>query len=354
MNILQQLVKRDPLHSILTPANPDQGDMASQLPKANDLAYKPGQPISRPPRSNINNNGQNNRAVDRHSFAMGDTEELTRMFGRTDFFSHTSNDLLDRNMQRSSAGSFSRPRSVIEGDAGLFFTPSSQPRSVGNIGERPKSADIAAWPSSMDAFQSPWGIPSINQLDPNIDLNHWQETNYRRRMRNIPGTVPEADERKSHLYDTPSPIPSTSSASRKHLAPPGMEKMFGQFLNPADAYEDHDYLSDHSEASNGRLRPRASTSTGTTPRANKDKKPLDVVDMELLKDIPAWFRSLRLHKYNNIFEPMRWQDIIRLTDEELEAKGVAALGARRKMLKVFENIRAHCQANVSEYTWPFL
>ncbi|KAI9312330.1 hypothetical protein BX666DRAFT_1820151, partial [Dichotomocladium elegans] len=53
-------------------------------------------------------------------------------------------------------------------------------------------------------------------------------------------------------------------------------------------------------------------------------------------DVPGWFRTLRLHKYNSIFEPMKWQDIIKLSNEDLEAKGVAALGARRKMLKVFE------------------
>lgn len=67
-------------------------------------------------------------------------------------------------------------------------------------------------------------------------------------------------------------------------------------------------------------------------------------------DVPGWFRSLRLHKYNAIFEPMKWQDIIKLTDEDLEAKGVAALGARRKMLKVFETVKNHCEANVSVMT----
>lgn len=44
---------------------------------------------------------------------------------------------------------------------------------------------------------------------------------------------------------------------------------------------------------------------------------------------------------------MCWQDIIKLDDNALQGKGVAALGARRKMLKVFENIRDHCEANVS-------
>ncbi|RCH83355.1 Flap-structured DNA-binding and RNA-binding protein, partial [Rhizopus azygosporus] len=74
-----------------------------------------------------------------------------------------------------------------------------------------------------------------------------------------------------------------------------------------------------------------------------------LVDMELLKDVPAWLRSLRLHKYNPIFGDMRWQDMVKMSDQELLNKGVAALGARRKMLKVFENVKAHCEANNIEY-----
>ncbi|ORX58060.1 hypothetical protein DM01DRAFT_232327, partial [Hesseltinella vesiculosa] len=53
-------------------------------------------------------------------------------------------------------------------------------------------------------------------------------------------------------------------------------------------------------------------------------------------DIPAWLRSLRLHKYNAIFEKLSWQDIVKMDDQKLQDQGVAALGARRKMLKVFE------------------
>ena len=54
-----------------------------------------------------------------------------------------------------------------------------------------------------------------------------------------------------------------------------------------------------------------------------------------------------MHKYNSIFSEHTWQEIVKMSDEELLAKGVAALGARRKMLKVFENIKNHCEANVS-------
>lgn len=48
---------------------------------------------------------------------------------------------------------------------------------------------------------------------------------------------------------------------------------------------------------------------------------------------------------------MNWKDIIALDDEQLQAKGVSALGARRKMLKVFEMVKSEtkpAQAFVAE------
>jgi hypothetical protein len=65
----------------------------------------------------------------------------------------------------------------------------------------------------------------------------------------------------------------------------------------------------------------------------------DVTDIKLLVDIPAWLRVLRLHKYTPIFEPIDWKTIVVMSDKDLEDKGVAALGARRKMLKTFEAVR---------------
>ncbi|KAF5360842.1 hypothetical protein D9756_004965 [Leucocoprinus leucothites] len=72
---------------------------------------------------------------------------------------------------------------------------------------------------------------------------------------------------------------------------------------------------------------------GNTPKGEED------VDPALLNDIPAWLRSLRLHKYTPNFEGMKWQDMVTMDEPQLEAKGVAALGARRKMLKTFEVVR---------------
>jgi len=84
------------------------------------------------------------------------------------------------------------------------------------------------------------------------------------------------------------------------------------------------YISDHSDA------------RGRSPRARRggSKPPEDPTDIALLSDIPAWLRQLRLHKYTDNLKDMRWQDLVQLDDAGLEQKGVNALGARRKLLKV--------------------
>jgi hypothetical protein len=90
------------------------------------------------------------------------------------------------------------------------------------------------------------------------------------------------------------------------------------------------YLSDHSEINRGRS-PRG--------RRGTSKPPEDPTDPSLLQDIPAWLRSLRLHKYTDNLKDMKWMDLIELDDAALEKRGVNALGARRKMLKVFEQVK---------------
>jgi hypothetical protein len=81
------------------------------------------------------------------------------------------------------------------------------------------------------------------------------------------------------------------------------------------------------------------STTTATPSREKGKIP-DQIDLEMLKDIPVFLRSLRLHKYAPAFEGLNWKQMIRLDNDELLKRGVAALGARNKMLKVFDLIRA--------------
>lgn len=82
------------------------------------------------------------------------------------------------------------------------------------------------------------------------------------------------------------------------------------------------------------------SSTGGSTRGATEKKDEEEVDPQLLNDVPAWLRSLRLHKYTPNFEGMTWREMVVLDEAALEAQGVAALGARRKMLKTFEVVRA--------------
>ncbi|KAK1236804.1 hypothetical protein MKX07_005923 [Trichoderma sp. CBMAI-0711] len=90
------------------------------------------------------------------------------------------------------------------------------------------------------------------------------------------------------------------------------------------------YLSDHSDMNRGRS-PRG--------RRGSSKPPEDPTDPTLLQDIPSWLRSLRLHKYTDNLKDMNWTELIELDDKALEERGVNALGARRKMLKVFEQVK---------------
>jgi len=77
----------------------------------------------------------------------------------------------------------------------------------------------------------------------------------------------------------------------------------------------------------------------TNQKSGGVKKDEEDVDPRVLEDISAWLRSLRLHKYTPNFEGMNWREMVLMDEAALEAKGVAALGARRKMLKTFEIVR---------------
>ena len=95
-------------------------------------------------------------------------------------------------------------------------------------------------------------------------------------------------------------------------------------------------LGQYNVGSEGYLSDGADINRGRSPRGRRgtSKPPEDPTDVELLKDIPAWLRSLRLHKYTDNLKDIDWKDLIQLDDAGLEKRGVNALGARRKMLKV--------------------
>ncbi|KAI8640302.1 hypothetical protein BD408DRAFT_420083 [Parasitella parasitica] len=202
------------------------------------------------------------------------------------------------------------------------------------------------------------------------------------------GSSPETYYKLQQQHESPALSQSNSVSSFNRVAPVPKHSSFGQFLNPNDRVVTNDstetgYYSDHSDTSNRSNGSKSSynkrksahyagnnvvyggyyntpvlrnaTNFASNISSNgingnvKDKKSLDVVDISLLEDIPAWLRSLRLHKYNPIFEPMKWREMLKMDDEALLNRGVAALGARRKLLKVFDQVKAHCDTHNISY-----
>ncbi|KAI8898676.1 hypothetical protein BC833DRAFT_588807 [Globomyces pollinis-pini] len=90
--------------------------------------------------------------------------------------------------------------------------------------------------------------------------------------------------------------------------------------------------------------PRPRTTENEEDKDTEKARLPDNINLDELHDIATWFRSLRLHKYTTIFENDDWRDLIKLDDEQLASRGVAAMGARRKMIRVFESIRAELEA----------
>lgn len=373
--VLQQMSHRDPLGTLLPPPEKVDTQLAGAMAKAeleasqkliSVLPYQTGKVINRP-------SVPNRQPMDRHSFAIGDTEEYDRMFTQPGLLKPTFGDT--RLFEPSS-----RPKSVLlDSELSSIF---SQDWPYTAALDRPKSADVSQWSFHLPPNNSsnkretdllptwpakvPFAENGKNNNTSDIvepSFNHWSN-NRRSRVTSssrtsVPSTVSEKDEKQPtsillSMFDdntlfksepfaqTTSPIPSQNQS---RLSVPGA-KQFGQFLNPNDRLgENEGYLSDHSDHS--------TTSKNAKKNLNgsrgKEKKNNDLVDMQILEDVSAWLRSLRLHKYNPIFETMKWQDMLKLDDGALLAKGVAALGARRKLLKVFDQVKAHCEANDIKY-----
>jgi hypothetical protein len=87
------------------------------------------------------------------------------------------------------------------------------------------------------------------------------------------------------------------------------------------------------------LKSAALKSSGLDSATFMDSPREEDFDPEMLKDIPAWLRGLRLHKYTQCFEGLTWEEIVVLDDATLETKGVVALGARRRLLRTFDHVR---------------
>ncbi|KAI7958634.1 hypothetical protein MJO28_002425 [Puccinia striiformis f. sp. tritici] len=115
------------------------------------------------------------------------------------------------------------------------------------------------------------------------------------------------------------------------MASPGSARFGMNFGFPMMSATSNGMGNKRSPAGRGAGKPTHTPGSGSNPEED--------LDMKLLNDIPAWLRGLRLHKYTPNFAGCTWQEMVLMSDATLEARGVAAVGARRKMLRTFETVR---------------
>lgn len=258
---------------------------------------------------------QQQQHVNRHSFAMGDTQNLGKLFGTmgTDWFSnddpsstqqsqqqHPLQQPQPRSMNRSQHHQL-RPKSVME-LGGSVLDPSfsntwlnqRQPSLSSNAIERPRSADISSWALPTSSTSATGGNTSAASWKPlhnqhDIDINLWKDpitmdttVNTRRSSSAIAGAATsnlrKSNFAASHYLNTP----STATAGATGGATSRSSSFESVVAN------DFGYGSDQSDASASSRRFRQShhqqqptqMSTYSTPIPENKEDP---VDMDLIR-----------------------------------------------------------------------
>ncbi|KAG0182492.1 Flap-structured DNA-binding and RNA-binding protein [Apophysomyces sp. BC1034] len=235
---------------------------------------------------------------------------------------------------------------------------------VGRIGDRPSSvcstasSELSKKKKDLDL---PWARKSdtikedrVAEEQEQTSLSALEQAQARLRKDSPSSWKKPQTSAPSTPTPTPPPAPPCLSTTQStvSLESKPEKQQYGQFLSPnVHEHDNAEDLSDHSDASNvskdqaqltGTARRRKRSSAA---RALKDKLAAETVDFELMKDVQNWLRSLRLHKYGHAFEGLQWQQVVRMSDEDMIHAGVNTIGARRKLLKVFENVQRHCKDN---------
>lgn len=181
-----------------------------------------------------------------------------------------------------------------------------------------------------------------------LDSNRKQTSQEINRMGNsqsVPAPVPK--------YGAPLALnmsklsPDTTRSGKPHSTTPPAS--FAQSGGPNGAVPFSHSVSSNSSvsASSNPANPvGAGSGSGGSPSApatspnSTASMPAEIANVELLNNIAAWLKLLRLHKYTDCLKGVPWRELVELSDEQLESRGVKALGARRKLLKAFDAVKA--------------
>ncbi len=220
-------------------------------------------------------------------------------------------------------------RAMMDSKQGGSTTPTRDVYSMGN-----RRNNNSGYQVNMNVNVSPHHHRSVSQNSYKMDNNDSSLLRMAFKNNNQSGSnmsspvlsLPPHPQQNPHYLQSNGMVynNNNNSPSRLH-AHPRSNKQYRHIPAPITPYKQ--------QVHGGPLTGGSMTGMPSSPRT------LEPITVELLLDIPSWLRTLRLHKYTENLKDMGWRDLIELDSDQLAEKGVSALGARRKMLKVFETVK---------------
>ncbi|GAB6022171.1 Protein Smaug 2 [Chamberlinius hualienensis] len=81
----------------------------------------------------------------------------------------------------------------------------------------------------------------------------------------------------------------------------------------------------------------ASSGSSSESRLDETKNNFNI-EGSGMKDVPSWLKSLRLHKYSYLFAPLSYEQMLYLTEDQLESQNVTK-GARHKIILSIQKLK---------------
>ncbi|KAM9318207.1 protein Smaug homolog 2 [Pholidichthys leucotaenia] len=129
----------------------------------------------------------------------------------------------------------------------------------------------------------------------------------------------------------PSPLKKSMS-----IIPSGPQACGTEWASPDDTSSRQNFIStDHAP-----LSPQSSVASSGSEQTDEQGSTRNTFqeDGSGMKDVPAWLKSLRLHKYASLFSQMTYEEMMILTEQHLESQNVTK-GARHKIALSIQKLR---------------
>lgn len=368
ITVLQKLSNKDPYSAVLSPStatnnNPEQTPLQNQLSQAQAQAAQAQAQVHQQlnQQSPIIINNSNNTANESDTiFNKGAAGSSSPLMTPSNSNPNRSS-LQPPRSPWTNSHEINRPKSAtdnhlqqeISNNNNNLNTPASKhtksysqtPQDFNNTGNFIFPETSASWASMMNTPASNFNSPQVNNSGGKINNEIASSTAMKlAALSTVNGRVVLDDvkkqRRKHHIVgDLGDESDNNNSSSSELMGGLGLTVPTAtaqQQQNNTTAAATPDKSSNRN---NNSTPPSSSSKSNNNNNATSSSKEVNYTDINLLQDIPSWLRSLRLHKYTDNLKDLEWKELISLSDDDLQDRGVSALGARRKMLKIFDHIK---------------